>query len=64
LKRVHYRNQQDLSTPKQIRQLEQIGYNNVANWKFDQAKVLIDQIAANKWRSIHSKAQAVVYQPS
>lgn len=64
LKRVNYRNQQDLSTPKQIRQLEQRGYNNVANWKFDQAKVLIDQIAANKWRSIHSKAQAKMYQPS
>ncbi|MGH2064812.1 DEAD/DEAH box helicase, partial [Aerococcus sp. L_4] len=64
LKRVNYRNQQDLSTPKQIRQLEQRGYQNVANWKFDQAKVLIDQIAANKWRSIHSKAQAETYQPS
>ena len=63
LKRVNYRNQQDLSTPKQIRQLEQRGYQNVANWKFDQAKVLIDQIAANKWRSIHTKAQAEVYQP-
>ena len=50
--------------PKQIRQLEQRGYNNVANWKLDQAKVLIDQITANKWRSIHSKAQAETYQPS
>ena len=61
---MNYRNQQDLSTPKQIRQLEQRGYQNVANWKFDQDKVLIDQIDANKWRSIHSKAQAEMYQPS
>lgn len=57
IKRIHERNQNNLSTAKQIRQLEQRGYQNVANWSFDQARVLINQLAANNWRTVHSKPQ-------
>lgn len=43
-----------LSSPKQIRQLEQRGFQNVASWSREQAKQLIDRIAANGWRTPRS----------
>ena len=47
------RSENNLSTPKQIRQLSQRGYENVDKWTFDQAKTLINQTAANRWRTVH-----------
>lgn len=60
IKRINERNQKNLTTPKQIKQLEQRGYQNVPNWSFDQARVLINQIAANRWRTVHSSPQSYV----
>lgn len=43
-----------LASPKQIRQLEQRGFQDVASWSREQAKQLIDRIAANGWRTPRS----------
>lgn len=51
LDRLNKRKAEGLSTPKQIRQLEQRGFQNVGTWTFVQAKKLIDRIAANGWRT-------------
>lgn len=51
LDRLNKRRAEGLSTPKQIRQLEQRGFLNVGTWTFGQAKKLIDRIAANGWRT-------------
>lgn len=39
-----------LTTPKQIRFLEGRGFRHVGTWQFDEAKRLIDRIAANSWK--------------
>lgn len=39
-----------LTTPKQIRFLEGKGFLHVGTWPFQEAKHLIDRIAANSWR--------------
>ena len=41
-----------LSTPKQIRKLEQFGFNHVGEWTFDAANRMITRIAATGWRSV------------
>lgn len=51
LERLDKRRAEGLSTPKQIRQLEQRGFQNVGTWTFAQARKLIDRIAANGWRT-------------
>lgn len=38
-----------LTTPKQIRFLESRGFHHVGTWQFDEAKHLIDRVAANNW---------------
>lgn len=50
LDRLNRRRMEGLSTPKQIRFLEQRGFQHVGQWSFDAAKSLIDQIAGNGWR--------------
>lgn len=50
LDRLDKRRNEGLATPKQIRCLERYGFRNVGIWKFDNAKRLIDRIAANNWR--------------
>lgn len=60
IKRLDKRSNLGLTTPKQIRQLEQRGYKNVANWTFEQAKKLINETAANKWRTIHKNPAAYI----
>lgn len=50
LDRLDKRRSEGLATPKQIRCLERYGFRNVGIWKFDNAKRLIDRIAANNWR--------------
>jgi len=39
-----------MTTPKQIRFLENKGFLHVGQWQFDTAKRMIDRIAANGWR--------------
>lgn len=51
LDRLAKRREEGLSTPKQIRQLEQRGFQNVGTWSMEQARRLIDRIAANGWRT-------------
>ena len=40
-----------MATPRQIRQLENRGFENVGQWTFEQARKLIDRIAGNGWRT-------------
>lgn len=50
LDRLDKRRYEGLTTPKQIRFLENKGFRNVGTWQFETAKKLIDRIAANGWR--------------
>ena len=50
LDRLMTRRAEGLTTPKQIRFLESRGFDHVGTWEFDQARRLIDRIAANGWR--------------
>ncbi len=51
LDRLNHRRAEGLTTPKQIRFLEQRGFQHVGTWQFDTAKKMIDRIAANGWRT-------------
>ena len=48
--RLIKRQDEGLSTPKQIRCLERYGFRQVGTWTFDQASSLISRLAANNWR--------------
>ena len=50
LERLNRRREEGLTTPKQIRFLENRGFRHVGTWKFESAKNLIDRIAANGWK--------------
>lgn len=50
LDRLNKRWGEGLTTPKQIRFLEQRGFEHVGTWSFECAKKLIDRIAGNGWR--------------
>lgn len=50
LERLNRRREEGLTTPKQIRFLEDRGFRHVCTWKFESAKNLIDRIAANGWQ--------------
>lgn len=50
LERLNRRREEGLTTPKQIRFLENRGFKHVGTWKFESAKSLIDRIAANGWQ--------------
>ncbi len=51
LERLEKRRSEGLASPKQIRQLEQRGFHGVGLWSREQAKRLIDRIAANGWKT-------------
>lgn len=51
LDRLERRQKEGLTTPKQIRFLEQRGFEHVGKWDFEHAKQLINRIAANGWRT-------------
>lgn len=53
LERLDKRRQEGLTTPRQIRFLEERGFRHVGTWQFDTAKKLIDRIAGNGWRIPH-----------
>lgn len=48
--RLIRRQEEGLSTPKQIRCLERYGFRQVGTWSFDQASAMISRLAANNWR--------------
>ncbi|WP_434364259.1 DEAD/DEAH box helicase [Streptococcus sp. KHUD_015] len=50
LDRLHKRQAEGLTTPKQIRLLERYGFKDVGMWPFEEAKNMINRIAANGWR--------------
>lgn len=50
LDRLAKRRMEGLTTPKQIRFLEEKGFLHVGTWSFDDARRLIDRIAANGWK--------------
>ena len=49
--RIRDRQLRGMATPRQIRQLENRGFENVGTWSFEQARRLIDRIAGNGWRT-------------
>lgn len=49
LDRLDKRRGLGLTTPKQIRFLESRGFRHVGTWQFENARKLIDRIAANGW---------------
>ena len=53
LDKLSKRRSAGLTTPKQIRFLEGRGFQHVGTWQFEDAKRLIDCVAANSWRIPH-----------
>lgn len=53
INRLVKRRDTGLSTPKQIRFLENRGFQHVGTWQFEAATKLINRIAANGWRIPH-----------
>ena len=49
LDRLHKRQEEGLTTPKQIRCLEKYGFQHVGTWSFEAGKNMIDRIAASGW---------------
>ena len=47
--RLKRRQDEGLSTPKQIRCLERYGFRQVGTWQFDDAGKMISRLAANNW---------------
>ncbi len=50
LDRLQIRQNAGLTTPKQIRFLEGRGFQHVGTWAFEDARKMIDRIAANGWK--------------
>lgn len=50
LDRLDKRRAEGLTTPKQIRRLESMGFKHVGTWTLEAASKLIGRIAANNWR--------------
>lgn len=61
--RLHKRKSEGLSTPKQIRFLENKGFKNVGTWTNTQASNMISRISASGWR-IPKGVKPATYQPS
>ena len=51
INKITQRQMSSMATPRQIRQLENRGFENVGTWTFEQARRLIDWIAGNGWRT-------------
>lgn len=63
LDRLHRRQEEGLTTPKQIRCLEKYGFQHVGTWSFEAGKNMIDRIAANGWRGAPRGVEPAVYRP-
>lgn len=63
LDRLHKRRDEGLTTPKQIRRLEKYGFQHVGRWSFEQAKHMIDRIAAGGWRGVPKGVTPSTYTP-
>lgn len=60
--RLKRRQDEGLSTPKQIRCLEKYGFLHVGTWQFDQANGMIARIQSNAWRLPYG-FNAAAYRP-
>ena len=47
---IFKRREAGLATPKQMRMLEQKGFQNVGLWTFEQASNMMERLAKNRWR--------------
>ena len=63
LDRLHKRRDEGLTTPKQIRCLEKYGFAHVGTWSFEQARHMIDRIAAGGWRGVPKGVDPKTYTP-
>ncbi|MCM1136489.1 MAG: DEAD/DEAH box helicase [Clostridium sp.] len=63
IERLQKRQQQGLTTPKQIRILERYGFRNVGMWPFEAASQMIARIAALGWRGVPPGVNPGRYQP-
>ena len=63
LKRLRKRQDEGLTTPKQIRCLERYGFQHVGSWTFDQASHMITRISAGGWRGVPKGVDAKTYKP-
>lgn len=63
LDRLAKRRDAGLTTPKQIRCLENYGFRHVGSWPFEAAKHMIDRIAAGGWRGAPSGVDPATYAP-
>ena len=64
LDRLHKRQQEGLTTPKQIRLLERYGFQHVGRWSFDAASYMINRIAAAGWRGVPKSVDPKTYTPA
>ena len=63
LDRLDKRRSEGLTTPKQIRCLERYGFQHVGTWSFEQARHMIDRIAAAGWRGAPKGVTPATYVP-
>ena len=63
LDRLHKRQTEGLTTPKQIRCLEKYGFQHVGTWSFEAARHMIDRIAAQGWRGVPKGVNPRTYTP-
>lgn len=63
LDRLHKRQQEGLTTPKQIRLLERYGFQHVGSWSFDAASHMITRIAAGGWRGVPKGVDPATFTP-
>lgn len=63
LDRLSKRRFEGLTTPKQIRFLEQKGFKRVGTWQFDDASKMISRISANSWR-VPNGVNPATYDPN
>lgn len=60
--RLIRRQEEGLTTPKQIRLLERYGFRKVGTWPFEAAKTMINRLAANGWH-LPRGIDAYAYRP-
>ena len=64
LNKLTKRRDAGLTTPKQIRFLEKRGFRKVGEWRFEEARGLIDRIAGNGWRIPSDLYPVGAYKPA
>lgn len=63
LRTLAHRQMEGLATPKQIRRLEQYGFQHVGSWSFEAANNMIQRIAYTGWKHVPPGVDPKTYQP-